>query len=37
VEAGPAYDKTLAGVKKSVLQSAELIKARGSAPYASAK
>jgi hypothetical protein len=38
VEAGPAYfDETVAGVKKASAEAADLIKARGSKPYASGK
>jgi hypothetical protein len=38
VEAGPAYfDETVAGVKKASVEAADLIKARGSKPYASGK
>jgi hypothetical protein len=36
VEAGPAYfDETVVGVKKASAEAADLIKARGSKPYAS--
>ena len=38
VEAGPAYfDETVAGVQKASAEAADLIKARGSKPYASGK
>jgi hypothetical protein len=38
VEAGPAYfDETVAGVKKASAEATDLIKARGSKPYASGK
>jgi hypothetical protein len=38
VEAGPAYfDETVAGVTKASAEAADLIKARGSKPYASGK
>ena len=38
VEAGPAYfDETVAGVKKASAAATDLIKARGSKPYASGK
>ena len=38
VEAGPAYfDETVASVTKTSAEAADLIKARGSKPYASGK
>jgi hypothetical protein len=38
VEAGPAYfDETVGGVKKAIAEANDLIKARASKPYASAK